>query len=196
MGAAVAGSPAATRTIASNHLLFLRGALVAELGLVVYLSARVQSLTPTAATILFMAYSTLDGVTLSVILLAYTGASIARTFVVSAGMFGALAVFGSTTRRSLAAAGEFFFMGLVGLVLASILGVFWHNDGLQFLISVIGVIVFTGLTAWDVQRLKHIAADLPESRRGAYAIVGALSVYLNFINVFLILLRFTGGRRG
>jgi len=195
VGAAVAGSPAATRTIASNHLLFL-GALVAELGLVVYLSARVQSLTPTAATILFMAYSTPDGVTLSVILLAYTGASIARTFVVSAGMFGALAVFGSTTRRSLAAAGEFFFMGLVGLVLASILGVFWHNDGLQFLISVIGVIIFTGLTAWDVQRLKHIAADLPESRRGAYAIVGALSLYLNFINVFLILLRFTGGRRG
>jgi len=130
-----------------------------------------------------------------VILLAYTGASIATTFVVTAGMFGALAVFGSTTKRSLAGAGQFFFMGLIGLVLASILGLFWHNDALQFLISVVGVIVFTGLTAWDAQRLKHMAADLPEGRRGAYAIVGALSLYLNFINLFLILLRFTGGRR-
>jgi hypothetical protein len=195
VAAVVAGSPAAMRAIASNHLLFF-GALVAELGLVVYLSARVQSLTPTAATGLFLVYSALNGVTLSVILLAYTGASIATTFVVTAGMFGALAVFGSTTKRSLAGAGQFFFMGLIGLVLASILGVFWHNDALQFLISVVGVIVFTGLTAWDAQRLKHMAADLPEGRRGAYAIVGALSLYLNFINLFLILLRFTGGRRG
>jgi len=195
VAAGVASSPAATRAIASNHLLFL-GALVVELVLVVYLSARVQSVTPTAATILFLAYSTLNGVTLSVILLAYTGASIATTFIVSAGMFGALAVFGSTTRRSLAGAGQFFFMGLVGLVLASILAMFWHNDALQFLISVIGVIVFTGLTAWDAQRLKYMAADLPDSQRGAYAIVGALSLYLNFINLFLILLRFTGGRRG
>ena len=155
-----------------------------------------QSLTPTAATGLFLVYSALNGVTLSVILLAYTGASIATTFVVTAGMFGALAVFGSSTKRSLAGTGQFFFMGLIGLVLASILGVFWHNDALQFLISVVGVIVFTGLTAWDAQRLKYMAAaDLPEGRRGAYAIVGALSLYLNFINLFLILLRFTGGRR-
>jgi len=194
VGAMVAGSPAAAQAVASNHLLFL-GALVIELGLVVYLSARVESLTPTGATALFLVYSALNGVTLSVILLAYTGASIATTFVVTAGMFGALAVFGSTTKRSLAGAGQFFFMGLIGLVLASILGLFWHNDALQFLISVVGVIVFTGLTAWDAQRLKHMAADLPEGRRGAYAIVGALSLYLNFINLFLILLRFTGGRR-
>ena len=195
VAAAVAGSPGAMRTIASNHLLFF-GALAAELGLVFYLSARVHNLTPTAATGLFLVYSALNGVTLSVILLAYTGASIATTFVVTAGMFGALAVFGSTTKRSLAGAGQFLFMGLVGLVLASILGIFWHNDALQFLISVVGVIVFSGLTAWDAQRLKYMAADLPDGRRGAYAIVGALSLYLNFINLFLILLRFTGARRG
>ena len=194
VAAVVAASPAAMRAIASNHLLF-PGALVAELGLVVYLSARVQSLTPTAATGLFLVYSALNGVTLSVILLAYTGASIATTFVVTAGMFGALALFGSSTKRSLAGTGQFFFMGLIGLVLASILGVFWHNDALQFLISMVGVIVFTGLTAWDAQRLKYMAADLPEGRRGAYAIVGALSLYLNFINLFLILLRLTGERR-
>jgi len=191
---AITASAAVVQTIASNHLLFL-GALAVELGLVFYLSARVQSLAPNAAMLLFLLYSGLNGVTLSVVLLAYTGASIATTFVVTAGMFGALAAFGSTTKRSLAGAGQFFFMGLVGLILASILGLFWHSDALQFLISVVGVIVFTGLTAWDAQRLKHMATELPEGRSGAYAIVGALSLYLNFINLFLILLRFTGGRR-
>jgi FtsH-binding integral membrane protein len=194
VASAVAGSPAVMRTIASNHVLFL-GAVAVELGLVFYLSARVSSLTPTAATLLFLLYSALNGATLSVVLLAYTGASIATTFVVTAGMFGALAAFGTTTKRSLAGAGQFFFMGLVGLVLASLLGLIWHNDALQFLISIIGVIVFTGLTAWDAQRLKHMAADLPDDRRGAYAIVGALSLYLNFVNLFLVLLRLTGERR-
>ncbi len=191
---AITASAAVVQTIASNHLLFL-GALAVELGLVFYLSARVQSLAPNAAMLLFLLYSGLNGVTLSVVLLAYTGASIATTFVVTAGMFGALAAFGSTTKRSLAGAGQFFFMGLVGLILASILGLFWQSDALQFLISVVGVIVFTGLTAWDAQRLKHMATELPEGRSGAYAIVGALSLYLNFVNLFLILLRFTGGRR-
>ena len=191
---AITASAAVVQTIASNHLLFL-GALAVELGLVFYLSARVQSLAPNAAMLLFLLYSGLNGVTLSVVLLAYTGASIATTFVVTAGMFGALAAFGSTTKRSLAGAGQFFFMGLVGLILASILGLFWQSDALQFLISVVGVIVFTGLTAWDAQRLKHMATELPEGRSGAYAIVGALSLYLSFINLFLILLRFTGGRR-
>jgi uncharacterized protein len=192
---AVAGSSAIMRTLASNHLLFMV-ALVAELGLVFYLSARVQSLTPTAAMLLFLLYSGLNGVTLSVVLLAYTGASIATTFMVTAGMFGSLAAFGSATKRSLVGAGQFFYMGLIGLLLASILGIFWHNDALQFLISVVGVIVFSGLTAWDAQRLEQMAAELPDDRRGAYAIVGALSLYLNFINLFLILLRFTGDRRG
>lgn len=109
-------------------------------------------------------------------------------------MFGALAVFGSTTQRSLAGAGQFFYMGLIGLVLASLLRLVWHNDALDFLISVVGVIVFTGLTAWDAQRLKQMAAG-PQAVSGSYAIMGALSLYLNFINLFLILLRFQGGRR-
>ena len=174
---AVAGSSAIMQTSATNHILFV-GALIAELGLVFYLSARVQSLTPNAATMLFLLYSGLNGVTLSVLVLAYTEGSIATTFVVTAGMFGALVVFGSTTKRSLAGAGQFFYMGLIGLVLASILGLFWHNDALQFLISVVGVIVFTGLTAWDAKRLKQMAAALPPGRSGSYAIVGALSLYL------------------
>jgi uncharacterized protein len=194
VAAAVASSPATTQILASNRLLFI-GALVVELGLVFYLSARVRHLTPNAATILFLLYAGLNGVTLSVLLLAYTGASIATTFVVTAGMFGALALFGSTTKRSLAGAGQFFYMGLVGLILASIVGLFWRNDALEFLISVAGVIVFTGLTAWDAQRLKHMGSELPQAQSAAYAIVGALSLYLNFINLFLILLRFQGGRR-
>jgi len=149
---------------------------------------------PGAAAGLFALYSALNGVTLSVVLLAYTGESVATTFVVTAGMFGSLALFGSTTTKSLAGAGQFFMMGLVGLILASIVGVFWHNDALQFLISVVGVIVFTGLTAWDAQRLKQMALALPEGQAGGYAIVGALSLYLDFVNLFLMLLRFTGRR--
>jgi uncharacterized protein len=193
VAATIASTPVLVQTIASNRLLFV-GALVGELGVVFYLSARVQKLAANAATILFLVYATLNGITLSVLTLTYSGRSIASTFAVTAAMFGALAVFGSTTKRSLAGAGQFFYMGLIGLVFASLLGLFWHNDALEFLISVVGVIVFTGLTAWDAQRLKQMAAG-PQAVSGAYAIMGALSLYLNFINLFLILLRFQGGRR-
>jgi FtsH-binding integral membrane protein len=193
IAAVIVSTPVFVQTVASNRWLFV-GALVAELGVVFYLSARVQKLTPNAATILFLLYAALNGVTLSVLTLAYSGSSIATTFAVTAGMFGALAVFGSTTKRSLAGAGQFLYMGLIGLVLASLLSLFWHNDALEFLISVVGVIVFTGLTAWDAQRLKQMAAG-PQAVSGSYAIMGALSLYLNFINLFLILLRFQGGRR-
>jgi FtsH-binding integral membrane protein len=191
---AVAGSPTLLRYVLSNPFLFI-GLIVAELGLVFYLSAKVETLAPKVAMTLFITYSALNGVTLSFILLVYTGESIATTFFVTAGMFGALALYGSTTKRSLAGAGQFFFMGLIGLILASIVGMFWHNDTLQFLIAAVGVIVFTGLTAWDAQRLKLMAATVPENRSGAYAVVGALALYLNFINLFLMLLRLLGGRR-
>ena len=188
------GTPGLVQSLVANHLVFL-ALFVAQIGLVFFLSARVDRIAPSTAAVLFVIYSALTGVTFSVLLLAYTGASITTTFVVTAGMFGALAVFGTTTKRSLAGAGQFFFMGLVGLILASIVGMFWNNDALQFLISVVGVIVFTGLTAWDAQRLKEMAAAVPPERVGAYAIVGALSLYLDFINLFLFLLRFLGGRR-
>ena len=133
----VAGSPDLLRVLIGNRLVFF-AFVIAQLGLVFFLSARADHLAPGTAAGLFALYSALTGVTLSVILLAYTGESITMTFVVTAGMFGALALFGSTTKRSLAGAGQFFMMGLVGLILASILGVFWHNDALQFLISVVG----------------------------------------------------------
>src|SRR5258705_7030228 len=194
VGLTVAGSPALLQHIVANQFLYF-GLILAELGLVFYLSARVETLAPSTAMMLFIVYSALNGVTLSFILLVYTGESIAATFLVTSGMFGALAVFGSTTKHSLAGVGQFLFMGLIGLVLASIVGMFWHNDALQFLISIIGVIVFTGLTAWDAQRLKQMALALPDGQVGSYAVVGALSLYLDFINLFLMLLRLTGGRR-
>jgi len=191
---AVLGSPALVQAIAANHLLFLV-LVFAELGLVFFLSSRATALAPGSAAGLFALYSALNGVTLSLILLMYTGASIVTTFVVTAGMFGAMALFGSTTKRSLAGFGQFLFMGLIGVVLASIVGFFWHSPALWFLISVAGVIVFTGLTAWDAQRLRQMALAIPEGEAGSYAVVGALSLYLNFLNLFLILLRFQGGSR-
>jgi len=189
----VASSPAILRIVVGNRLVFF-ALIVGELGLVFYLSARAVRMDPGRAAGLFALYSALNGATLSVILLAYTGESITTTFVITAGMFGALALFGTTTKRSLAGAGQFFMMGLVGLILASLLGMFWHNDALQFLISIVGVIVFAGLTAWDAQRLKEMALALPEGQAGSYAVVGALSLYLDFVNLFLMLLRFTGRR--
>lgn len=191
---AVAASPALVQAIFGNWFIF--GILiVAELGLVIGLSARVDRLAPRTAALLFLVYSALNGATLSVVLLAFTGASIANAFFVAAGMFGALALYGSTTKRSLAGVGQFFFMGLIGLLLASIVGIFWRAPGFQFLISVLGVIVFTGLTAWDAQRLKQMAAVTPDNLIGSRAVVGALSLYLDFINLFLFLLRFLGARR-
>ncbi len=189
----VAGTPTLVRALVGNPIAFF-ALIIAELGLVFFISARATRLAPTTAAGLFALYSALNGVTLSVILLAYTGESIATTFVVTAGMFGALAFWGATTKRSLAGVGQFMFMGLIGVILASVVGMFWQSDALQFLISVVGVIVFTGLTAYDAQRLKQMALALPDGQVAGYAIVGALSLYLDFINLFLMLLRFTGRR--
>jgi hypothetical protein len=147
------------------------------------------------ASLLFIGYSALTGVTLSAILLVFTGESVFTTFVVTAGMFGALAAYGTVTRRELSGLGQFLFMGLIGLVLASIVGLFWHNDALQFLISFIGVIVFAGLTVYDAQRLKELAFATSSGPTSGTTIVGALALYLDFINLFLFLLRFVGNRR-
>jgi len=190
----VAGSPTLVQAIFQNRILFF-GLMLAELGLVFYLSARVNKLASGTAAGLFLAYSALNGATLSIILLAYTGTSIVSTFVVTAAMFGALALYGTATKRSLAGVGQFVFMGLIGVVIASIVGMFWKSEALQFAISIVGVIVFTGLTAWDAQRLKAMAVTVPEERYGSYSVVGALALYLDFINLFLFMLRFMGGRR-
>ena len=190
----VASSPTLIETLILNRILFWV-LMIGQLGLVFYLSARVEKMAPTTAAALFLVYSATVGVTTSVILLVYTASSIFSTFVVTAGMFGATALFGTFTKRSLAGIGQFMFMGLIGLILAMVVGFFWQNSALQFVITVIGIIVFTGLTAWDAQRLKHMAAVLPDGRLASYAIVGALSLYLDFINLFFFLLRLMGGRK-
>ena len=190
----IARSPALVSAIAANRLLFW-GLMIAQLGIVFVLSARVQRLGASAAALLFILYSALTGVTISFVLLVFTGESVATTFLVTAGMFGGLAAYGTMTRRSLAGLGQLLFMGLVGVVLASIVAMFWHRDGLQFVISFIGVIVFAGLAAYDAQRLKGMALTTPEGQIASHAIVGALALYLDFINLSLFLLRFTGSRR-
>ena len=190
----VASSPALVETLIGNRLVFW-GLIIAQLGLVFYLSARVEHVAPATASLLFIVYSGLTGVTSSVILLAYTRASIAQTFIIAGTMFGTMAVFGTITKRSLAGVGQFFFMGLIGIVIAMVVNIFLQSNALQFVISVIGVLVFTGLTAWDAQRLKQLAVALPEGKAGSFAIVGALSLYLDFINLFFFLLHLTGGRR-
>ena len=190
----VASSPTLVETLVTTPFLTI-GLIVAQLGLVFTLSLRAEKMAAGTASALFVAYSALTGVTMSLVLLAYTAESVASTFAISAGMFGAMAVFGTVTSRSLAGWGQFLFMGLIGVVIASVVGMFWQNDGFQFVLGFIGVIVFTGLTAYDAQRLKAMALALPAGGTGAYAVVGALTLYLDFINLFLMLLRLTGDRR-
>ena len=190
----VANSPSIVTAILTNRLLFW-AIIIAQFGIVITLSTRVSRMAASTASALFIVYSALTGLTLSFILLMYTGESIASTFVVAGGMFGSLALYGTFTRRNLSGFGQFMFMGLIGLVLASVVGMFWQNDGLQFMISFIGVLVFAGLTVYDAQRLKGLAFATNAGGTGAVTIVGALALYLDFINLFLFLLRFLGGRR-
>jgi hypothetical protein len=189
-----ASSPTLVRTILANGPVFWGLAFV-QLAIVFVLSARVQKLSSTTAAMLFIGYSALTGLTFSFVLLVYTGDSIATTFLVSAGAFAGLAIYGTTTQRSLSGLGQFLFMGLIGVVLASIVGIFWHSDALQFVLSFVGVIVFAGLTGYDAQRLAAMAREAPSGGVSSYAIVGALALYLDFMNLFLFLLRFTGNRR-
>jgi uncharacterized protein len=189
-----AGSPTLVRSVLTNGPVFWMLAF-AQLAIVFVLSARVQEMSSTTAGLLFITYAALTGVTLSFVLLAFTGESIATTFVVSGGSFAALAVYGSTTKRNLTGVGQAMFMGLVGVVLASIVGFFWHSDALQFVLSIAGVVVFAGLTAYDAQRLVGLSRQAPAGSVSSYAIVGALALYLDFMNLFLFLLRFTGARR-
>jgi FtsH-binding integral membrane protein len=184
-------------TIIGSPLFFVL--IIAELGLVFYLSARIEKIQASTASSLFIGYSVLNGLTLSVIFLAYTNSSIAGTFFITAGMFGAMAVYGLVTKRDLSGWGSFLFMGLVGISIASIVNIFLKSSGMYWVISLLGVIIFTGLTAYDVQKIKrmgegNIMAQGDEIiRKGS--IMGALTLYLDFINLFLMLLRFFGGSR-
>ena len=167
--------------------------LFAELGLVMYLSFRITKMSPGAAAGAFLVFSLLNGLTLSSIFFVYTAGSIFQAFVISAGMFGAMSVYGMVTKRDLTSWGSFFFMGLIGLVICSVVNIFLKSSALGWTISIIGVFVFLGLTAWDTQKLKSYAT-VPDLRDNL-AVFGALSLYLDFINLFLFMLRIFGGRR-
>jgi len=171
-------------------------AMFAPLGMVLFLSFRIQKMSFATAQMTFWVYAALMGISLSTILFLYTGASIAMTFFVTAGMFGAMSLWGYTTGRDLTGMGSFLMMGLIGLILASVVGMFFHSTQLQFVISVLGVLIFTGLTAYDSQNIKNMyyVGDTGEMM-GKKSIMGALRLYLDFINLFLFLLRFMGNRR-
>jgi FtsH-binding integral membrane protein len=166
------------------------------LGIVFYLSFRINKLQAGTALILFMLYAALLGVMLSSVFLTYTHGSIARTFFISAASFGALSLYGYTTQRDLSPIGSFLVMGLFGLILAMVVNMFLKSTGLDFAISAIGVLIFAGLTAWDTQKIKEMySANDDGTVSGRKAVMGALTLYLDFINLFLFLLRFMGDRR-
>ncbi|MBL7997062.1 MAG: Bax inhibitor-1/YccA family protein [Candidatus Kapabacteria bacterium] len=170
---------------------------LANIGLVWYLSARINSLSSTAATVLFLVYSALSGVTFSIIFFVYTLDSIMSTFLVAAGMFAAMSAYGYFTKRDLSGWGSFLMMGVIGIILASVVNWFLGSSALSFAVSLIGVFVFVGLTAYDTQKIKEMAVVETSGSELASkaAIIGALELYLDFINLFLFLLRLLGGRR-
>lgn len=189
-------TPALLQLVFGNRFVFY-GLLIGELALVAWLSGLVGRMSASTAAIVFVAYSALNGLTLASVFLVYTSGSIVSTFVVTAGTFGAMSVYGLVTSRSLDGLGSFAFMGLIGVILASVVNLFLRNSMLEFVISCVGVIVFVGLTAYDTRKLKLMAArvdaDSEEGQKGA--IQGALALYLDFVNLFLMLLRLVGSRR-
>lgn len=194
----VANTPSIQQVIFGNRIIFY-GLIIGELALVFFLSARVQKIQASTATALFVLYAALNGATFSVIFLIYTAASITSTFFICAATFVAFSVYGMTTKRDLTSVGGFMTMGLIGIIIASVVNMFVRSSAMSMLISYIGVLVFVGLTAYDTQKLKTMALTQPADvgsgvvRKGA--IMGALTLYLDFINLFLMLLRILGNRR-
>jgi uncharacterized protein len=186
------------RLIFGNTVIFF-GLLIGQLALVFAISGMVQRMSAGTATFLFVLYSTLTGVTLSFIFLVYARASIFSTFFICAGTFVACSIYGWTTKRDLTSLGGFLLMGLFGIIIASVVNLFIRSSGMSMIISYIGVLVFVGLTAYDTQKIKNMALTQPAGLDGAVirkgAILGALSLYLDFINLFLMLLRIFGQSR-
>lgn len=191
----VASSEALTRLIFGNPLMFF-GLFIVQIIAVVGLSAGINKLSPAAAMAIFIGYAALNGLTFSAIFLAYTSASIASTFFVTAGTFGAMSLYGYTTKRDLTSVGNFAVMAMIGLLIASIVNMFLRSDALYWILTYAGVLIFVALTAWDTQKIKHTAAQVSdETTAGRVAVLGALTLYLDFINLFIFLLRILGVRR-
>ncbi len=189
----VATSPAMQQIVLANPIVFIV-LCIAEIGIVFYASAALQRLTPAAAASLFLVYSLFTGLTLSVLLFVYTKAAVFQAFAVTAGMFGAVSLYGRVTKRDLTAWGAFFFMGVIGILLAMVVNMFVRSTALDMAISTVAVLVFTGLAAYKTQALKQWAhAGGPQGE--TLAIYGALSLYITFVNLFIHILRLLGSRR-
>jgi len=191
----VASSETAILFIFENPMVFY-GLIIGELALVWIISASINRLSPGLMSFLFVFYSLLNGATLSFIFLLYTTESIASTFVVTGLTFGAMSVYGFMTKKDLSGWGNILFMALIGLIIASVANIFFANSTLYWIVTYAGILIFVGLTAYDTQKLKNISYQISdEQTAGKLAIMGALSLYLNFINLFLLLLRILGSRR-
>ncbi|KPJ74989.1 MAG: hypothetical protein AMJ54_16130 [Deltaproteobacteria bacterium SG8_13] len=194
----VANNPTLLQLIYGNPIVQI-GLFIGTLGMVFYISARIQKIQASTATGLFVLYSALMGAMLSFVFVLYTQTSIASTFFVCAATFVAVSIYGYTTKKDLTSLGSFMFMGLIGIIIASVVNIFLRSPAMHMIISYIGVIVFVGLTAYDTQHIKNMALTQPAGLDGAVirkgAIMGALKLYLDFINLFLMLLRIMGDRR-
>lgn len=192
----VASSPAIMQAIFSNRILFW-GLLIGELALVWIVSASINRLSLTTATVMFILYSVLNGVTLSFIFLAYTMTSITTVFFITAGTFAAMSLYGYFTKTDLSKMGQILIMALIGLIIATLVNLFVKSSGLTMILSYVGVLIFVGLTAWDTQKIKVMLQTATDTGEAAQkiALMGALSIYLDFINLFLYLLRIFGSSR-
>jgi FtsH-binding integral membrane protein len=191
----VAMSPAMQETFLMNRTAPWILVMV-ELGLVFFLSARITQMSPGAAAGAFLVFSLVNGISLSAIFFVYTTGTIVSAFATAAGMFAAMSIYGTVTKRDLTSWGSFFFMGLIGIVLASVVNIFIHSSAISMAVAYLGVFIFVGLTAYDTQRLRVMATSAPPGLQENFAVIGALTLYLDFINLFMMLLRiFGGGRR-
>lgn len=191
----VATSPGVLQAIYGNQLLFW-GMIIAEFALVIGVSAAINRLSLTTATLMFILYSVINGALLSYIFLVYTASSVATVFFITAGTFGAMALVGYTTKTDLTSIGKYLFMALIGLIIATVVNVFIKSDGFTYILSYIGVLIFVGLTAYDSQKIKQMLIQAPDAGESAQklALLGALTLYLDFINLFIYLLRIFGKR--
>ena len=192
----VAHSESLLTAIFTNQILFW-GLVIAELGLVIGLSAAINKLSLTVATLMFVLYSVINGATMAFIFLVYTASSVTNVFLITAGTFAAMALFGYFTKTDLTSMGKILMMALIGVIIATIVNVFTKSEGLAVILNYVGVLVFVGLTAYDSQKIKQMMLTAPDAGEASQkiALLGALSLYLDFINLFLYLLRILGSRR-
>ncbi len=193
--AATANSDRSFLVYMAQHSWVYWGLAIVEIGLVLWISAGLRKMSSGMATGLFFLFAIVNGLTLSIIFVVYQIAAIFKTFLITAGVFGAMSIYGYFTTKDLTSIGSFLYMALFGLIILAVVNMFWANSTMEWIVSGLGVLIFIGLTAWDTQQIKQMAYADPSMANGRLATLGALSPYLDFINLFLYLLRFFGGNR-